>query len=393
MKLASRLKKVKPSSTLAVTAKVLELKRQGREVVGFAAGEPDFDTWPHVCAAAHAAIERGDFHYTAVGGTPELKEAVVTKLARDNRLQYAANEVIATCGGKHALYNVLQAVLDPGDEVVIPGPYWVSYADMVVLAEGTPKVVLAAEAQGFKLAPSELAAAIGPKTRMVILNSPSNPTGAAYSEAETAEIGRVLAQHPDVSVLVDDVYEFIRYDGQRPRHLLDLEPSLRDRTVIANSVSKTYAMTGWRIGYAAGPAPLISAVSMLQGQQTSNPSTIAQAAAAAALTGPQDALGPMVAEFHRRRDYVCERINAIDGLSVPVPGGAFYVFVNASAVLAKAGAKDADELALKILENASVGLVGGNDFGSPTHFRISYATSMQNLEKGLDSIERYLASL
>jgi aspartate aminotransferase len=277
--------------------------------------------------------------------------------------------------------------------VVIPGPYWVSYADMVVLAEGTPIIVMAAEAKGFKLAPSELAAAIGPKTRLVILNSPSNPTGATYSEAEMAEIGRVLAKHPDVSVLVDDVYEFIRYDGKRPRHLLDLEPSLRDRTVIANSVSKTYAMTGWRIGYAAGPAALISAVAMLQGQQTSNPSTIAQAAAAAALTGPQDALGPMVAEFHRRRDYVCERINAIDGFSVPVPGGAFYVFVNASGVLAKAGAKDADDLALKILENASVGLVGGNDFGSPTHFRISYATSMENLAKGLDNIERWLRTL
>lgn len=393
MKLASRLKKVKPSSTLAVTAKVLELKRQGRDVIGFAAGEPDFDTWPHVCAAAHAAIERGDFHYTAVGGTPELKDAVRTKLARDNHLDYAANEVIATCGGKHALYNVLQAVLDPGDEVVIPGPYWVSYADMVVLAEGTPKIVMAAESKGFKLAPSELEAAIGPKTRMVILNSPSNPTGATYSEAEMAEIGRVLAKHAHVSVLVDDVYEFIRYDGKRPRHLLDLEPSLRDRTVIANSVSKTYAMTGWRIGYAAGPAPLIGAVSMLQGQQTSNPSSIAQAAAAAALTGPQDALGPMVAEFHRRRDYVCERINAIDGLSVPVPGGAFYVFVNCSGVLAKAGAKDGDDLALKILENASVGLVGGNDFGSPAHFRISYATSVENLERGLDNIDRWLRTL
>ena len=393
MKLASRLKKVKPSSTLAVTAKVLELKRQGRQVVGFAAGEPDFDTWPHVCAAAHAAIERGDFHYTAVGGTPELKDAVVTKLARDNGLKYASGEVIATCGGKHALYNVLQSILDPGDEVVIPGPYWVSYADMVVLAEGTPKVVMAAESKGFKLAPSELAAAIGAKTKLVILNSPSNPTGATYSEAEMAEIAGVLAKYPELWVLVDDVYEFIRYDGKRPRHLLALGPALRDRTVIANSVSKTYAMTGWRIGYAAGPAPLISAVSMLQGQQTSNPSSIAQAAAAAALTGPQDALGPMVAEFHRRRDYVCERINAIDGLSVPVPGGAFYVFVNVSGVLAKAGAKDGDDLALKILENASVGLVGGNDFGSTHHVRISYATSMENLEKGIDNIERWLATL
>jgi aspartate aminotransferase len=393
MKLASRLKKVKPSSTLAVTAKVLELKRQGREIIGFAAGEPDFDTWPHVCEAAHAAIRRGDFHYTAVGGTPELKEAIVHKLVRDNALTYAGNEVIATCGGKHALYNVLQAVIDPGDEVVIPGPYWVSYADMVVLAEGTPKVVMAAESKGFKLAPRELEAAIGPRTRMVILNSPSNPTGAAYSEGEVAELGLVLARHPHVCVLVDDVYEFIRYDGKKPRHLLDLEPSLRDRAVIANSVSKTYAMTGWRIGYAAGPASLIQAISMLQGQQTSNPSSIAQAAATAALSGSQDALGPMVAEFHRRRDYVCERINAIEGLSVQVPAGAFYVFVNVSGALEKTGAKDGDELALRILENASVGLVGGNDFGSREHFRLSYATSMENLEKGLDNIDRWLRSL
>ena len=390
MKLASRLKKVKPSSTLAVTAKVLELKRQGREVIGFAAGEPDFDTWPHICEAAHEAIRRGEFRYTAVGGTPELKSAVVTKLARDNGVKFTTNEVIATCGGKHALFNVLQAILDAGDEVVIPGPYWVSYADMVVLAEGTPKVVMAAESRGFKLAPSELDAAIGPKTKLVIINSPSNPTGATYNETELAELARVLMKHPHVWLLVDDVYEFIRYDGKRPRHLLALEPGLRERIVIANSVSKTYAMTGWRLGYAAGPEPLIQAVSMLQGQQTSNPSTIAQAAAAAALTGPQDALGPMVAEFHRRRDFVCERINAIEGLSVVRPDGAFYVFVNAREAMAKVGAKDGDDFALKMLESASVGAVGGNDFGSKEHFRISYATSMDQLERGLEAIARWL---
>ena len=390
MKLAIRLSKVKPSSTLAVTAKVLELKRQGREVIGFAAGEPDFPTWPHVCEAAHAAIRRGEFHYTAVGGTPELKDAVVTKLARDNALSYKPNEVIATCGGKHALFNVLQALLDPGDEVIIPGPYWVSYSDMVVLAEGTPKIVMAAEERGFKLAPAELEAAIGPKTRLVLINSPSNPTGATYKESEMAELARVLMKHPQVAVLVDDVYEFIRYDGKRPRHLLALEPALRERTVVVNSVSKTYAMTGWRIGYAVGPAPVIGAVSMLQGQQTSNPSTIAQAAATAALSGSQDALGPMVAEFHRRRDFVCERINAIDGLSVVKPDGAFYVFVNARGAMAKTGAKDGDDFALKMLESASVGVVGGNDFGSRDHFRISYATSMDQLERGTDAIQTWL---
>jgi aspartate aminotransferase len=390
MKLASRLKKVKPSSTLAVTAKVLELKRQGREVIGFAAGEPDFDTWPHVCEAAHEAIRRGAFRYTAVGGTPELKDAIVTKLARDNSLEFVPSEVIATCGGKHALFNVLQATLDPGDEVVIPGPYWVSYADMVLLAEGKPKIAMAAESRGFKLAPSELDAAIGPKTKLVIINSPSNPTGATYTEAEMVELARVLMKHPHVWVMVDDVYEFIRYDGKRPRHLLALEPGLRDRIVVVNSVSKTYAMTGWRIGYAAGPTALVGAISMLQGQQTSNPSTIAQAAAVAALTGSQDALGPMVAEFHRRRDFICDGINAIDGLSVVRPDGAFYVFVNARDAFARVGAKDGDDFAFKMLESASVGTVGGNDFGSPDHFRISYATSMDQLERGLDAISRWL---
>jgi aspartate aminotransferase len=392
MKLASRLERIKPSSTLAVTAKVLELRAAGKPVVGFAAGEPDFDTWPHVCEAAHESIRRGDFHYTAVGGTPELKDAIRAKLTRDNGLEYAASEVIATCGGKHSLFNILQSTIEPGDEVVVPGPYWVSYADMTVMAEGTPRVVMGAESNGFRVTAQELDEAIGPKTKLVILNSPGNPTGATYGEAELEELAAVLAAR-DVWVLSDDVYEFIRYDGARPRHIVDIEPSLRERTAIANSVSKTYAMTGWRIGYTAGPAPLIKAMGTIQGQQTSNPSSIAQAAAAAALAGPQDALGPMLDEFRRRRDYVCERINAISGLSVSVPEGAFYVFVNGREAMDKTGAADGDAFAMQVLENASVGLVGGNDFGSTDHFRISYATSMQQLEEGLDSIESWLASV
>jgi aspartate aminotransferase len=392
MDLAKRLERIKPSATLAVTAKVLELKAAGREVVGFAAGEPDFDTWPHVCEAARAAIARGDFHYTAVGGTPELKQAIITKLARDNGLEYQASEVIASCGGKHSLYNALQAVVDPGDEVLIIGPYWVSYADMTAMAEGVPRVVMAAERDGFKLKAESLADAIGPKTKLVIINSPSNPTGATYSEAEMRELGAVLARH-DLWVMTDDVYEFIRYDGERPKHLAALEPSLRERTLVVNSVSKTYAMTGWRIGYTAAPAEVVKAMATIQGQSTSNPSAIAQAAAAAALAGPQDRLAPMVEEFRKRRDYICERINAIEGLSVVVPQGAFYVFVNAKDVLEKAGCKDADALALAILENASVGLVGGTDFGSPDHFRISYATSLDQIERGMDNIESWLGSL
>ena len=391
MKLASRLGRIKPSSTLAVTAKVLELKAQGREVIGFAAGEPDFDTWPNVCDAARESIRRGDFRYTAVGGTPELKNAIVEKLARDNRLDYSTSEVMASCGGKQVLYNAMQSLLDVGDEVVIPGPYWVSYIDIAVLAGGQPRILMASEEKGFKLGPSELAAALTKDTRLVVINSPSNPTGATYREAELREIARVLRDYQGW-ILTDDVYEFIRYDGEKPIHLVAIEPSLRDRTIVVNSVSKTYAMTGWRIGYAAAPAELIKAMSTVQGQSTSNPTAIAQAAAAAALCGPQERVAEMVEEFKKRRDFVCERINSIEGLSVVVPDGSFYVFANVSGVLGKSGCKDGDELAIKALEGAGVGVVGGNDFGSPNHVRISYATSMENLARGLDSIEAWLAT-
>ena len=392
MKLSRRLEALRPSATLAVTAKVLELKAAGREVIGFAAGEPDFDTWPHICDAARESIARGDFRYTAVGGTPELKEAIVAKLARDNGLEYSAGEVMASSGGKHSLYNAMLATLDEGDEVVIPGPYWVSYPDMAVMAGAVPRPVMASEAKGFRLGAEELDKAMGPSTRMVIINSPSNPTGAAYSETELAELARVLASH-DCWVICDDVYEGIRYDGARPRHLLQLEPSLRERTAVVNSVSKTYAMTGWRIGYTAAPSQVIAAMSKIQGQSTSNPSTIAQAAAAAALSGPQERLGTMVAEFRRRRDYVCERINAVDGMSVPVPEGAFYVFPNVRGLFDRAGVRDGDELALALLDNAGVGMVGGGGFGSTDHLRISYATSMEQLERGMDAVEGWLGSL
>jgi len=390
--ISTRLGRVKPSSTLAMTSRVLDLQQKGVKVVGFAAGEPDFPTWDHVCEAAHKSINDGEFRYTAVGGTPRLKQAIRTKLERDNGLAYSDAEVIASCGGKHSLYNAMQAVLDEGDEVLVPGPFWVSYPDMAALSGGTAKIVMARESNGFLLTPEELEASLTERTKLVILNSPSNPTGATYSEKQIAALGKVLAKH-SCWVIVDDVYEFIRYDGERPRHLVTLEPSLRDRAIICNSVSKTYAMTGWRVGYTAAPVVVIKAMTTLQSQSTSNPSSIAQAAAAAALSGPQDQLAPMVEQFRRRRDYICERVNAIDGLSVGVPGGAFYVFINGSGVFDKVGVRDGDALALKILEGAEVGVVGGNDFGSKDHFRISYATSMEMIEKGLDQIERYLGSL
>lgn len=390
--LSSRLSRVKPSSTLAMTSKVLELQQKGVKVVGFAAGEPDFPTWDYVCEAAHQAIRDGEFRYTAVGGTPRLKQAIRTKLERDNGLVYPDAQVVASCGGKHSLYNAMQAVLDEGDEVLVPGPFWVSYPDMAALSGGVAKIVLAKEENGFLLTPAELEAALTPKTKLVILNSPSNPTGATYSEAQIEALGRVLEKH-SCWIITDDVYEFIRYDGTRPCHLVTLVPSLRDRVIVCNSVSKTYAMTGWRIGYTAAPLPVIKAITTLQSQSTSNPTAVAQAAAAAALSGPQDQLAPMVEQFRRRRDYICERVNAIPGLSVGVPGGAFYVFINGSGVFDKAGVQDGDALALKILEGAEVGVVGGNDFGSKDHFRISYATSMELIEKGMDNIERWLRSL
>ena len=392
MKLSDRLQKVKPSSTMAMNSRVIELKASGRDVVGFAAGEPDFPTWDNVCEAAHQSIRNGEFKYTPVGGTPEMRHAITVKLARDNALDYSQAEVMASCGGKHTLYNAMQALLSDGDEVVIPGPYWVSYPDMVALSGGVPRVLSASEENGFLLSAAELEAALTPATRMVILNSPSNPTGACYDEAGLRELGAVLERH-DCVVLCDDVYEFVRYDGGRPPHLLTMFPSLRERTVVANSVSKTYAMTGWRVGYCAAPANVIKAMLTLQGQMTSNPSSIAQAAAVEALTGPQSALAPMIEEFGRRRDYVTERFNAIDGLSVSPPGGAFYVFVNARDAFQRAGVADGDAFALAMLDGASVGVVGGNDFGSSDHFRVSYATSMEQLSKGLDAIENWLGGL
>ncbi len=396
MRLSERMKLVKPSATMAVTERLAAMRAEGIEVIDFGAGEPDFDTPEHIKQAAIRALRAGATKYTPVGGTAALKQAIVTKLRRDNGLDYSAAEVMASCGGKHALYLAFQALFGAGDEVLVPGPYWVSYPDMLALAGAVPRIVRTREQEGFKLTPGLLRASISEQTRGVVWNSPSNPTGAAYTEEELRELAAVLASS-QVAIVVDDVYEMMVYDGARPRHLLQIEPRLRERTAVVNSVSKTYAMTGWRVGYTAGPRALIAAMSTLQGQMTSNPSAVAQAAAAEALAGPQDCVAPMVSEFRKRRDFIVERLNRIPGIRCLKPRGAFYVFPNVGAYLGREWERgriaSGDDLALYLLEKAKVAVVGGTDFGYPEHIRISYAASLPTLARGADAIEEALGRL
>ena len=400
IQLAERLSLIKPSPTLAVTAQVAALGRQGISVIDFGAGEPDFDTPDHIKAAAVTAIQQGQTKYTPVGGTAAVKEAIIAKLERDNGLSYAMSEVTTNSGGKHTLFNAFHALFGPGDEVLIPTPYWVSYSDMVILTGARPKLLRTSEETGFKLTDGQLRAALGPNTKALLLNSPSNPTGAAYTEHELAQLIEVIEQ-TDLLVISDDVYEKFLYDAPRCAQILALKPELRDRVLLINSVSKTYAMTGWRLGYAAGPANLIKALETLQSQSTSNPSSISQAAAVAALTGTQEPVGVMAAEFAKRRNYIVDRLRAIPGITCTLPEGAFYVFPNVSGYFG-AKARDtrqdtridsATDFALYLLEEARVALVAGEGFGAPNNVRISYATSMANLEKGMDQIEAALARL
>ncbi len=396
MNLAKRLQLIKPSPTLMVTVKVAALRREGIEVIDFGAGEPDFDTPDHIKEAAITALKQGKTKYTPVGGTAELKEAIVTKLQRDNGLSYSLQEVTANCGGKHTLFTAFHALFGEGDEVLIPAPYWVSYSDMVILTGGQPKLLMTSEDTGFKITAAQLEAVIGPQSKALLLNSPSNPTGAAYTEEELRKIAEVI-ERSNLIVISDDVYEKFLYDSPRCPHILSLKPHLRDRVLITNSVSKTYAMTGWCLGYAAGPKDVIAAIETLQSQSTSNPNSIAQAAAVAALTGTQEPVGVMAKEFKKRRDYVVQRLRAMPGITCTLPEGAFYVFPRVSRYF---GAKWQDktitsamDLSLYLLQEAKVALVAGEGFGSPDHVRISYATSMQNLEKGLDQIEAALKRL
>ncbi len=393
MELSQRLRFVKPSATLAVTEAANALRRQGVAVIDLGAGEPDFDTPEHIKEAARQALARGETKYTPVGGTDELKDAIVTKLKRDNGVEYAKNEVMANCGGKHSLFVAFQALFNDGDEVLVPAPFWVSYPDMLRLAGAEARIVFPRPENDFKLTASDLAGAWSARTRAVILNSPSNPAGVAYNEEELAALLEVVAERP-CWIISDDVYEKMVYGDFRLGQVLRLRPELRERTILCNSVSKTYAMTGWRVGYTAGPAPVIKAMTTIQGQMTSNPSSIAQAAAAAALAGPQDSVGQMMAAFAERRDFVMQRLRRIPGIRCPMPQGAFYVFPNVSAYLRRPGGpQTGDELAKYLIERAHVALVGGTDFGYPDHIRISYANSLDNLSEALDRIEQALKAL
>lgn len=393
--LSNRALTIKPSPTLAVTAKAAQLKAEGKDIIGLGAGEPDFDTPDHIKAAAKKAIDDGFTKYTAVGGTPSLKKAVVEKFKRDNNLEYKPAEVVVGVGGKQCIFNMVLATINPGDEVVIPAPYWVSYADIVEIAEGKPVLVYAGIEQGFKITPAQLEAAITPKTRMFMINSPGNPTGAVYTKDELAALGEVLLKYPNVLVATDDMYEHINLNDVPFVNIVNACPALKDRTVVLNGVSKAYSMTGWRIGYAAGPKKLIETMTNLQSQSTSNPTSISQVAAEAALSGDQSCLVPMVKAFRERNEFVTNAINAIPGLACLKGEGAFYTFVDARkaietlAASGKIAAANDMELTAYLLE-AGVAVVPGSAFGAEGYFRISFATSMENLQKATDRIAKAL---
>ncbi len=396
--LSEALGRIQPSATLAMTSRVLDLKKQGVDVIGLGAGEPDFDTPDFVKEAAIEAIRQGKTKYTNVDGTAELKAAIAAKFARDNGLTYAANEISVNVGGKHTLFNALVATLDKGDEVVIPAPYWVSYPDIVQFAGGTPVIVKAGADQAYKVLPEQIEAAITPRTRWVLLNSPSNPTGAAYSADELKAIGAVLERHPHVMVLTDDMYEHILYDGFQFATIAQVCPSLYERTLTVNGCSKAYAMTGWRIGYAGGPAWLIKAMAKLQSQSTSNPCSIAQAAATAALNGPQDFLAERTTAFQRRRDLIVDGLNAIPGIVCPKPEGAFYVYPDVSGLIGKTTPKgmviENDEMLIGyFLDEGRVAAVHGGAFGLEPAFRVSYATSDELLTEACRRIGEVVAAL
>ena len=395
---ARTLERIKPSPTMAITNKAREMKAAGFDVIGLGAGEPDFDTPDNIKQAAIDAIKRGETKYTAVDGIPELKQAISEKFACENGLDYKPNEITVGSGGKQVLYNALLATLDPEDEVIIPSPYWVSYPDIVLLSGATPIIVEASLEDGFKLTPEALEKAITPKTKWFIFNSPSNPTGAAYTRDEIKALTDVLLKHERVWVLTDDIYEHLVYDGFKFTTPAQIEPKLKDRTLTLNGVSKAYSMTGWRIGYGGGPAPLIKAISTLQSQSTSNPCSISQWAAVEALRGPQDFLKDWVKSFQERRDLVVSMLNQANGLSCPTPEGAFYVYPSCAGCIGKKTPKghpigNDEDFAVALLAEEGVAVVHGAAFGLSPFFRISYATGMEALEEACRRIQRFCASL
>ena len=396
--LSQTLSRVKPSPTIAMTNLARELAAEGRDIISLSAGEPDFDTPVHIREAGKAAIDAGHTRYTAVDGIPELKRAVADKFRRENGLDYAPGQITVGTGGKQILYNALMATLNPGDEVIIPAPYWVSYPDMVALGGGTPVIVTGSLENGYRITPEQLDAAITPKTKWVILNSPSNPTGAGYGESHMRALTDVLLRHPHVWVLADDIYEHLVYDGFRFVTPAQVEPRLIDRTLTMNGVSKAYAMTGWRIGYGAGPVELIKAMANVQGQSTSNPCSISQYAALAALTGPQDYIAESRAAFQRRRDLVVSGLNQCEGIDCPTPEGAFYVYPSIARLIGRRtpqGTVIADDrtFAMELLNATGVAVVFGEAFGLSPHFRISYAASDAQLADAIARIRGFCGNL
>jgi aspartate aminotransferase len=390
IRLASRVHRIKPSPTLAVDARAKELKAQGKDVIGLGAGEPDFDTPEHIKQAAIRAIQQGFTKYTAVDGTSSLKAAIVAKFRRENGLEFSADHVLVSVGGKQSFYNLAMALLDAGDEVIIPAPYWVSYPDMVLLADATPVIVKAGIDQAFKITPAQLERAITPKTRLVVINSPSNPTGAAYTRPELEALGAVLRRHKHVLVATDDMYEHILWTGEPFVNVVNACPDLMDRAVVLNGVSKAYAMTGWRIGYCAGPKALIAAMKKVQSQSTSNPTSIAQVAAEAALNGDQSCIAPMLKAFKERHDRLVARLNRLRGVRCLPSDGTFYAFPDFGAAIKTLGFTSDVQMAEHLLDKVGVALVPGSAFGAEGHLRLSYATSMQNLDSAVDRIESVL---
>lgn len=387
---SQRVQMVKPSPTLAVTARAAELRAAGKDIIGLGAGEPDFDTPVHIKNAALKAIADGKTKYTAVDGTAELKQAVINKFRRDNNLDYAPDQILVSSGGKQSFFNLALALVNPGDEVIIPAPYWVSYPDMVAIAEGVPVIVKAGLETRFKLTPEQLETAITDKTRLVVLNSPSNPTGAAYTRRELEDLAEVLKKYPNILIATDDMYEHILWSEESFCNILMACPELYDRTVVLNGVSKAYSMTGWRIGYCGGPAWLIKNMKKIQSQSTSNPCSIAQAAATEALDGPQECVQAMLRAFKKRHDYVVERLNQLPGVTAIESDGTFYAFPDFSEAIQKLGFEKDTQLAEMLLERG-VALVPGSAFGAEGCMRLSYATSDQALGTALDRLEEALA--